>query len=422
MKTAVWLARFIVGATFLVSGAAKMIDPIGTLTKIEAYLAAWGIGDSISMELALMGGCILSVIEFVVGLLVFTGSLRRSAPLAATLIMAFMLPLTAYIAIANPVDDCGCFGDFLVMSNWATFAKNAVLMALCIFLLRKNTKARYLFKPWTQWIQVAMAIVYMFAIGIAGYHVQPLIDFRAYPVGEPLEDAQGPEVTYVYRDAEGNICEFADDELPDDGAGWEFVDVRQVTEPSEKMLSLIDRNTGEDVTDAAIGVTERQLILLIPEPSAATAAGSYTANELYEYMTRLYGPGAFIAVTDAKPDAVDEALDLMMAEYPVYYADPKAIKAVARGDMAVVCLENGIVSWKRTLSSINLDRLSAKNADVATVFALEGAQVFRRYTLMLVAAELLLAAMGFIPGLWRLRSRRKHLTAAQQQESGASPQ
>ncbi len=408
MKLAVWLARCIVGITFLVSGWAKMVDPVGTLTKIEAYLAAWGLAESFPMEIALVGGCGLSMVEFVLGLLLLTGSLRRSAPIIATAIMAFMLPLSAYIAIANPVEDCGCFGDFLVMPNWVTFVKNLVLTGLCIFLLWKNTKARCLFKPWTQWIQIAIAGVYMLVIGITGYHVQPLIDFRAYPVGEPLIDAEGPQMSYLYSDAAGNIREFADDALPDEGAEWTFVDVRQLSAPSAKMFAIFDRETGEDVTESVVAQTEKQLLLLIPEPSAATAAGSYTANELNYFMTSRYGSGAFIAVTDAKPDAVAEALDLMMAEYPVYFADPKAIKAVARGAMAVVCLDNGIVGWKRTLSSINLDRLNADDVDIATTYIPSGTRMFWRMTLLFILSEICLAVFGFFPSLLRLRSRRKH--------------
>ncbi len=408
MKIAVWLARIIAGSTFLLSGAAKMIDPEGTLIKIEAYLTSWGIAESVPSELALVGGCGLSILEFIIGLLLFTGSLRRSAPIAATLVMAFMLPLTAYIAFTDSVADCGCFGDFIVMSNWATFGKNILLTSLCVFLLRNNTKARYIFKPWTQWIQIALAAIFMLIIGIIGYHEQPLIDFRPYPIGESLIDNEGPQMTYVYKDTEGNVREFADDELPDDDSKWEFIEARQTSAPSKKMLALFDRNSGEDVTEDVIAATEKQLILLIPEPSAATAAGSYTANELNDYMTDRYGKGAFIAVTDAKPDAVNEALDLMMAEYPVYYADPKAIKTVARGDMAVVCLTNGIIDWKRTLSSINLDRLSDESANVATAYSTDGHRTFMRLTVTLIAAELLLALIGFIPGLLRLYRKSTH--------------
>lgn len=396
-----------------------MVDPLGSFTKIEAYLAAWGMSGAFSEELVLVGGCGLSMLEFIIGFLVMSGSLRRSAPIMAGAVMAFMLPLTAYIAVTDSVEDCGCFGDFLVMSNWATFAKNLVLTALCLFLVRNNNKARYIFRPWTQWVQISIAAGYMFIIGVVGYHEQPLLDFRPYPVGESLTDDEGPQMLYVYADSQGNMREFADDELPDEDSGWEFVEARRVSALSAKMLSLFDRESGEEVTDAVVGATARQLLLLIPEPSAATAAGSYTANELHEYMAEHYGEGAFVAVTDARPDAVDEALDLMMAEYPVYFADPKAIKAVARGGMAVVCLQDGIVSWKRTLSSINLDRLSADGVDIAEEYFVDGQKRFMRLTWWFIAAELALALIGSIPGLWRLKTHRRNLA---ENKSDASPE
>jgi len=396
----VWTARLILGATFMLSGLTKMVDPWGTLTKIEAYLQAWELADVFGQGLALVGGCALSMLEFIVGFLLATGSLRRSAAVLATLIMAFMLPLTAYIALANPVEDCGCFGDFLIISNSATFWKNVVLTTLSVYLCFNNRRARCIFAPWVQWMQVAVAAAYMLAIGVIGYHEQPLLDFRAYPEGEPIVDSEGAEMTYVYADAQGNTREFDADNLPDEADGWTFVDVTESRPASGKMLALFDRYTGEEVTADVIGATPRQMLLLIPNLSAATAAGSFTANELNSAMTRRFGPGAFVAVTEGDSTQLAQTLDLMMADYPVYLADPKAMMAVARGEMALVFLAGDTVCWKRTLSSINLDLLTP-DADPRTVYATDGPRLFRAITIVALVLELLIAWLGTLTSLYR---------------------
>lgn len=411
----VWIARLLLGATFMLSGVTKMVDPWGTLTKIEAYLSAWNLADTFGSGLALIGGCALSVAEFITGFLLLTGSLRRSAAAAATLLMLFMLPLTAYIALANPVEDCGCFGDFLVISNSATFWKNVVLTLLAVYLLFYNRRARCIFAPWVQWLQVAVAVAYMLSIGVIGYHVQPLLDFRAYPVGEPLVDDEGGDLTYIYADAAGTEHEFDAENLPDESEGWTFVDVRQNSSASGKMLELFDRESGEEVTDRVIGATPGQILLLIPRPSAATAAGSYTANELNGAMTKRFGPGAFVAVTEGDSLTLERTLDLMMADYPVYLADSKAIKAVARGDMAAVYVENDTVRWKRTLSSINLDLLT-DGADPAKLYVTDGGHVFRVLTLTTIIAEVVVAWLGSLTWLYR-RLRRFRAAGTRRAES-----
>lgn len=412
MKLAVWISRLVLGGVFMLSGVTKMVDPWGTITKIEAYLQAWSLADIFGRGLVLVGGCALATFEFVVGFLLATGSLRRSAAYMSALLMAFMLPLTAYIAIANPVADCGCFGDFLVISNVATFLKNIVLTALAVFLCCRNHRVGGLFAPWVQWAQIAAAVAYMLIIGMIGYHEQPLLDFRPYPVGETLSDSEGATCVYVYE-RDGVTAEFADDELPDDDSGWEFRDVRMVSEPSAKTLALIDRISGEDVTDEVVASGADKLLLLIPEPAQATAAGSFTANALNYEMTLRHGEGAFAAVTAADSEAVEWILDLMMAEFPVYYADPKAIKSVARGQMAFVYLQNDTVRWKRTLSSINLDRLLRNpEADIAEIYVIDGNRRFWTLTGVFAGVEVLIALIGSLSfvhrRLWR---RRKQVTA-----------
>ena len=136
----VWIFRLIVGGTFIISGLAKMIDVWGSIYKIEQYLNVWGVPQprSIVFFVALM----LSGVEFILGCMLATGSYKRVSVWAMTALMAFMLPLTLYIAIDDPVPDCGCFGDFLVISNTATFLKNVLLVAMLVYLLFFTQKGR----------------------------------------------------------------------------------------------------------------------------------------------------------------------------------------------------------------------------------------------------------------------------------------
>ncbi|MDE6817588.1 MAG: hypothetical protein K2J09_00250, partial [Muribaculaceae bacterium] len=199
---------------------------------------------------------------------------------------------------------------------------------------------------------------------------------------------------------------FSDSELPADDSGWEFKEIQTVSPASGKELTLLDRTLGEDMTDSIIGEgcdeTDRMLLLL-PFPSEAGAAGSYTANELQAAMEQRFGAGAFVAITAGDDTgAVDRALDVMMATFPVYYADRKAIMAVARGSMAVVYLRNGIVVWKRSLSSINLDRLN--DGDLAEVYATDGARWFRLLTAIFLLGNLIIYLIGLIPGLFRRKN------------------
>ncbi|MBR2177838.1 MAG: DoxX family protein, partial [Paludibacteraceae bacterium] len=99
-----------------------------------------------------------------------------------------------------PVHDCGCFGDAVVISNWATFWKNVVLVVLiALIFIFLNTYRCRLTKT-CQWIIEGFTV--LCALGLAGYcyRTLPIVDFRPYHIGADIR--KGMEIP---EDAEQDV-------------------------------------------------------------------------------------------------------------------------------------------------------------------------------------------------------------------------
>ena len=152
----IWLSRIVIGICFIFSGFAKADDPWGTIFKIEQYLSVWEMPQPRSLIIA--AAFSLAIAEFMLGIAVLLGIYRRNAPKGIALMMLIFLPLTGYIAVTSPVDDCGCFGDAWVISNTMTFIKNILLTLLTIPLLWWNKSVPSIFTPGLQWIISTISI------------------------------------------------------------------------------------------------------------------------------------------------------------------------------------------------------------------------------------------------------------------------
>ncbi len=353
---AVWVARILLGATFVVSGWAKCVDPWGFVYKLEDYLSVWGLLGSVPREITLVGAVALSMLEFCTGVALATGCLRRAAPAVATVIMAGMLPLSVYIYVADPVADCGCFGDLLVISNLATMLKNIVLAALAVFLLLWGRRAAPGFLPGLQWLVVALSIVYTLTLAVLGWHFQPVADFRPFGVGKELvaeegaDDADTP-VTFVYE-KEGRRQEFALDALPD--SSWTFVSRSAGAEADAGALTLFD-DYGDDVTADVLADVSDMIILTVPEPGLDYLLRARFTNELYRYGGTTGIP--VIGVVAASGDALDKWRELARPQFPVYSASDTSLKQLVRGAQGFVWVHDGRIALKRSLASLNPDML-----------------------------------------------------------------
>ncbi|MDE6545881.1 MAG: DoxX family membrane protein [Paramuribaculum sp.] len=424
VKWGVAAARVIIGAVFIISGLSKGIDLWGTVFKIEDYLHVWGMHQP--RTIVFMGALLLSGTEFLLGALLLLGCCRRWTPIFLTAVMAVMLPLSLYIYIANPVSDCGCFGDFWVISNAATFWKNVVITAGVIFLVCFNRRLAPWFTPYVQWLVIALLTAYLLIIGLYGYNIQPMVDFRSFPVGASLLPDDNDEasdsddsdaITFVYE-KNGERREFTIDSLPD--STWTFVDSNVDTSGIDTATELVvyDRD-GNEATDIAISDEGEEMILVIPQLNRAEVAWTYFLNELSDYMASRGGMMvALVAGDDASVDAWD---DLSMASYPIYTAESTTLKELARGNMSLVYARDGRVVWKRNMALIDTsmtDSISFDNDDPAT-FANHGREWFRNLTVLLLAALALLYALDSTGRLVKWRINRRKAAARSRTDKGA---
>ena len=439
----VFLSRLIVGGTFVFSGFVKAVDPYGTAYKFEDYFTAFHL--EFLSSFTLLFSVALSVVEFLLGVHLLFGSYRKSTPRLVFLFLCVMTPLTLYLAIANPISDCGCFGDAVHLSNWATFFKNLVLLGITVFLLYENARLRGLYNREVQWLTGLYSLVFVLFFAYIGINYQPYLDFRPYKIGVNIPEALAAsepqhEFIFIYE-KDGQQQEFSLDSLPSEEEGWTFVDRREkVIESTRPQAPAIDEFTvyrGEDdISDEILSDDNYRILLLSPDLERADDSEVDRINELYDYcVERGYG---FACVTASTPQGVETWLENTGAEYPFYFMDKTAIRTIARGNPCVLLLKDGSILRKTSPSQLPdetqltqpLDQIDYGHPEVYRPQRRIGFIVLL-YVIPMLFLLLTERTVAMIIGrvkLWRLnriRRRRKAeheaLKAAEAKAAGASP-
>ncbi len=135
-----WLTvvfRLVLGGIFLVSGLAKIADPVRYLLTLREFRLLPG-----TMEVFL--ALYLPWLEFVLGLSTILGILHRtSALLIAGLNGLFILALVSVLIRGIEVD-CGCFGllaDILHLpdlADWKAVLRNLIFMVMGLYIFRSE--------------------------------------------------------------------------------------------------------------------------------------------------------------------------------------------------------------------------------------------------------------------------------------------
>ena len=351
---AMGVVRMVLALTYLFSGVVKLIDPRGTQYKIEDYGAAFGMSNLLPEGVPLTLACILGIIEFLMGIYLFFGIRRRLASTLSICFLLVMTPLTLYLALKNPVSDCGCFGDALILSNWQTFAKNVVLLILSILALRYYKLMPHFIGKKYQWMVALCALV--FATVFMSYNLWrlPVIDFRPYHVGADIRKAwmddqqsYGQFVTTFIMEKDGVRKEFALEDYPD--STWTFIDSHTVEVESSKRtgvgdLFIRDAATGEDLTDQILSNEGYTFLLIAPYLEKANDGVMGELLSLYDYSQE--AGCDFYCLTSSGEEAIANWIEMTGAEYPFCHADAVVLKTMIRSNPGLMLLYDGKVVGK----------------------------------------------------------------------------
>jgi len=362
------IARILLGCVFIFSGFVKAIDPLGSTYKFDDYFRAFGGVFELFTHISFVLAVLLSTIELVIGLSLILKVQIRLTALAAVAFMAVMTPLTLYLAIKNPVSDCGCFGDALVISNWATFYKNLVLIALAILLLVYQTKFRSFLIPKAQNIALLVFVVFGFGLSTYCYRNLPLIDFLPYKVGVNIPNAMVlPEkaktdkyqTTFIYQ-KNGVQKEFTLENYPKGDSTWKFVDQKTVLLSEGFKAPIHDFSIVnaqfEDITEDVLYNEGETYLLIMYDLNNASAKGARKAEEIYQKA--LASGQKFYALTASSDADIQTFAQQNKLTYPFCKTDGTALKTIIRANPGIMLIKKGTIigkwGWR------NFDKVGSK--------------------------------------------------------------
>ena len=367
------ISRTLLGLVFIFSGVVKAIDPLGTVYKIEDYLKAFGGFFTELLPMAEVAAWALIILELLLGVCMVLNIRTQWTAWVSLLFYLVMTPLTLYIALTNPVSDCGCFGDAVVLTNWQTFWKNVVLIILAIVLVacRKHTR-----QLWSNWMEVVLTVLTIVAavafMTWTRLHL-PLKDFRPYKVGNHLptlmeypDDAEPDvyEYSFVYE-KDGVEQTFTLENYPKGDSTWTFVRsnsklIKKGYEPPIHDFEIINAE-GEDLTWDILESEEPVTLVVMYDLKKADK------KQMAKVETLASNLSPFASLPDTLPlqgesegalyiltgSGTDDIINFCL-EYPalsdcICTCDPVTLKTIVRANPGAIVVQNGIVIDKYSL-------------------------------------------------------------------------
>ena len=331
-KAVVNIARLVLAVTLILSGFVKAVDPLGTQYKIQDYLTAMGLGGIVPDLLTLSASVLLSGLEFILGICLLFAIRRRFVSKVVLVMMVPMTMLTLWLAIADPIHDCGCFGDALVLTNWQTLWKNVVLLALAVIVWRWPLLMPRLIGESNQWIVFNYSSLFiLLVVALRSLYTLPQFDFRPYYIGADIRE------------------------------GWQKMMEGEDSPYADFFIESI--NDGEDITEQVLNDKGYTLLLIAPHLEQADDSQLDELNRIYDYSVEQGYP--FYCLTASSAKAISRWQDMTGAEYPFCQTDDITLKTMIRSNPGLMLLKDGKVIRKWSHNALpEEEELSGRLEDI----------------------------------------------------------
>lgn len=353
-------SRIFTGLVFLYSGFVKAVDPMGSAYKFSDYFDAFHI--PFLKPLAIVFSVVLFTMELVVGFNLLVGIRIKLTSWVLLIVMGYFTILTFILALTNPVSDCGCFGDAVILTNWETFWKNIVLLGPTLVIFIERNKHQPYFKPPFEYSLSIVVGILVILFSLKCILTMPWLDFRPYIVGtyipEKMKIPEGAaqdeyKITYIYE-KDGVQKEFEVDNLPWQDTIWKYVDridklVKKGYEPPIHDFTITSLD-GFEYTDQILQDTNYSILVV-----AHTLP--YRKYKYFEPVKELAGNCidsicAMYCMTAATYQEIKLFKNTMEPNFEIYVSDEITLKTIMRTNPGILLLKSGTIIGKWDISAL----------------------------------------------------------------------
>ena len=364
-KILVNIARFVVALTFILSGFVKAVDPMGTQYKIADYLAAMHIGQYVPDFVPLIASVLLSATEFWLGVCLLFAIRRRVVTRIILVWMIIMTPLTLWLALTNPISDCGCFGDAIVLTNWQTFWKNVVLLVCAALIAWQPLDMLRFVSRTNQWIVMNFTALFILIVAGTSLYKLPYFDFRPYHIGTDLRK------------------------------GWQQMMEGEKSPYTDLFMQSED---GTDITDSILNLKGYVFLLISPHLEQADESQFDKINQLFEYAQEKGYP--FYGLTASGEKAMNRWRNGTGAEYKLCQTDDIVLKTIIRSNPGLLLLRDGKIIRKWSNNDLPEETMLTDRLEKIEIGKMPEDSVPRKVTTIILWYILPLVLLTIADRLW----------------------